>query len=275
MSRDVSGRPAFRPDLYRGTAADYDRFRLPYPDELIEDLCRRAHVTGRGRLLDLASGPGTVTFALCDRFDEVWAVDLEPEAVEFGARKAVALGAQNVRWMAGRAEDVEPEPTFDLVTIGTAFHRLDRRRVAERAMRCLRPGGHLALLWSATPLGGTDPWQQRFIEIFADWGERMDATERVPAGLDEHLEQLPHEQVLADAGFIVEERYEYAGTHDWSVEELIGLVYSTSLLPRVVLGDRAAEFEADVEQRLREVQPTGLFRGPTSFAYDLARRPDR
>ena len=25
--------PAFRRDLYRGTALDYDRFRVPYPGE--------------------------------------------------------------------------------------------------------------------------------------------------------------------------------------------------------------------------------------------------
>ena len=65
----MSGSPFFRSDLYRGTASYYDRFRLPYPDELIEDLCRRTAVTGSGRLLDLACGPGTVTFALSDRFD--------------------------------------------------------------------------------------------------------------------------------------------------------------------------------------------------------------
>ncbi len=270
----MTDRPAFRADLYRGTAADYDRFRLPYPDELIEDLCRRAGVTGGARLLDLACGPGTVTFALCDRFDEVWAVDQEGEAVEFGARKASELGVENVRWITGRAEDVDPGQAFDLVTIGTAFHRLDRRQVADLAMRCLRPGGHLALLWSATPLDGTEPWQQRFIEIFSDWRERMGATERVPADLNEHLAQLPNEQVLTDAGFVVETpRYEYAGTHDWSIEELIGLVYSTSVLSRVVFGDRAAEFESDVEAQLREVQPSGVFCGPTSFAYDLATHP--
>jgi ubiquinone/menaquinone biosynthesis C-methylase UbiE len=272
MMPNVSG-PAFRADLYCGTASDYDRFRLPYPDELVEDLCRRTAVTGNGRLLDLACGPGTVTFALADRFSDVWAVDQEPEAVEFGARKATQLGVRNVRWITGRAEDVDPHETFDLVTIGTAFHRLDRRRVADLAMRWLRPGGYIALLWSATPLSGADPWERCFIEIFADWTERTGATERVPADLEQHLAELPNEKVLEDAGFVVEERYEYAETHDWSVAELIGLMYSTSLLSRVVLGDQGGAFEADVEQRMLAVQPSGVFRAPASFACDLARRP--
>jgi len=271
----MSRGPEFRTDLYRGTASYYDRYRLPYPDELIEDLCRRTAADGRGRLLDLACGPGTVTFALCHRFSEVWAVDQEPEAVAFGERKAAELGVRNIRWVTGRAEEVDPNEDFDLVTIGTAFHRLDRRRVAARTMQLLRPGRHLALLWSATPLGGeSETWQQRYRKIYAEWLERVSATDRLPADFEQHLEKLPHEKVLRDAGFVVEERYEYAGTHDWSVTELIGLIYSTSLLPQAVLGDRAGKFEAEFAEQMLAIEPSGTFPETTSFAYDLARRPE-
>jgi SAM-dependent methyltransferase len=269
----MSGSPVFRSDLYRGTASDYDGFRLPYPGELIEDLCRRALVSGSGRMLDLACGPGTVTFALAEHFSEVWAVDQEPESVDFAARKAAELGVHNVRWMAGRAEDVDPDESFDLITIGTAFHRLDRTRVADLALRWLRPGGHIALLWSATPLGGTEPWQQCLIEVFVDWTQRVNSIDRIPADLEEHLEQLPHGKVLAGAGFVVDGRYEFVGTHEWSVAELSGFLYSTSVLSRFVLGDRADAFEVDLAKRLRALEPSGVFREHTSFAYDLAHRP--
>jgi SAM-dependent methyltransferase len=56
--------PEFRRDLYRGTARDYDRFRVPYPQALIDDLAGRSGADGQGRLLDLACGTGQVTFAL-------------------------------------------------------------------------------------------------------------------------------------------------------------------------------------------------------------------
>ena len=269
----MSGQPVFRRDLYRGTASFYDRFRLPYPVALIEDLCRRTSVSGTGRLLDLACGPGTVAFALHDHFAEVWAVDQEPEAIDFAERKAAALGVHNVRWMVGRAEDVDPDEGFDLVTIGTAFHRLDRRRVADLARRWLRSGGHLALLWSDTPLNAASPWQSVFVEIVVDWIQRVGADDRVPADLAAHIEQLPHTTVLHDAGFAVVGRYEFEEIHDWTLDALIGLVYSTSLLPRAVLGDRADAFEADLRERLRAIEPSGIFREHASFAYDLAYRP--
>jgi hypothetical protein len=40
----------FAADLYRGTAGCYDRYRLPYPEPMIEDLARAARVSGRGPL---------------------------------------------------------------------------------------------------------------------------------------------------------------------------------------------------------------------------------
>jgi hypothetical protein len=54
MDNDIE----FTSDLYRGTAAYYDRYRLPYPDAMIADLVERAAPSGRGRLLDLACGTG-------------------------------------------------------------------------------------------------------------------------------------------------------------------------------------------------------------------------
>ncbi|HEV7524969.1 MAG TPA: hypothetical protein VGP92_08385, partial [Acidimicrobiia bacterium] len=67
-------------------------------------------------------------------------------------------------------------------------------------------------------------------------------------------------------------RYEFTEVHDWTVDALIGLMYSTSVLSRVVLADRAGAFEADMRQRLAAVEPSGVFRERASFAYDLGYR---
>jgi len=76
---------------------DYDRYRLAYPEAMIEDLVRSAKVSGRGRLLDLACGTGQLAFPLCQWFPEVWAVDQEPDMVDVVRAKAAAGGARNFR----------------------------------------------------------------------------------------------------------------------------------------------------------------------------------
>jgi ubiquinone/menaquinone biosynthesis C-methylase UbiE len=65
------GDPEFRRDLYRGTARNYERFRVAYPQSMIDDLAERSEAGGEGRLLDLASGTGQISFALCRRFGQV------------------------------------------------------------------------------------------------------------------------------------------------------------------------------------------------------------
>src|SRR5262245_27841060 len=102
--------PNFPVDAFAGTAGYYARFRVPYPRALIDDLRARAGITGGGRLLDLACGPGRVALALAPHFREVWAIDLEPEMVEAGRAEAGARGVANTRWVVGRAEDVEAPP---------------------------------------------------------------------------------------------------------------------------------------------------------------------
>ena len=42
-----------RPDAFAGTARSYLKFRPPYPAVMLDDLRKRANVSGSGRLLDL------------------------------------------------------------------------------------------------------------------------------------------------------------------------------------------------------------------------------
>src|SRR5204863_796573 len=121
---------------------------------------------------------------LCPRFSEVWAVDQEDEAVSFARAKAERKGVRHVRWLTGRAEDLDVEEPFDLITVGNAFHRLDRRRVAARAFDWLAPGGHLAVLWSDTPWAGAAHWQRVMGEVVRHWMDAADTASRVPSNLD-------------------------------------------------------------------------------------------
>jgi ubiquinone/menaquinone biosynthesis C-methylase UbiE len=269
----MSSGPEFRSDLYRGTARFYDEFRVAYPQPLLDDLRERARITGAGRLLDLACGTGQITFGLASDFVEIWAVDQEPEAVEFARAKAPRRGVHNVRWIAGRAEDVDANGHFELVAIGNAFHRLQRRVIAESAMRCLVPEGHLALLWSNTPWDGTQEWQQVMADTVDRWTQQAGATERVPADLYQHLAEDPHKVILANAGLTIVGEFEFTVPYEWTVEKLTGFMYSTSILSQPALGPDVQAFASDLRTRLLAVDPDGAFREDISFSYTLAQRP--
>ncbi len=268
------GEVHFRRDLYRGTAQDYDRFRPPYPPDLFVDLLRRTQVEHGGRLLDLACGTGQIAFALHQQFDEVWAVDQEGDAITFADHKAARLGVTNIRWVAERAEDLSVgTASFDLIAIGNAFHRLPRRAVAQKVLNWLRPGSHLALLWSDSPWVGQSEWQRVLSEVIRAWTTKMNATSRVPEHLQRVLNEEANQAVLTSVGFDIIGRFEFTALHRWTVASLAGFVFSTSVLSRHVLGDLAPDFAADLRGRLLAVEPTGQFDQTISSAYELARRP--
>lgn len=264
----------FRPDLFRGCAGYYERFRLPYPEAMITDLVQRARLSVGGRLLDLACGTGQLAFPLRGWFGEVWAVDQEPDMAGAVRARAAAEGAAEVKAVVSNAEDLVAEPdSFDLAVIGNAFHRLDRDLVAGRVLGWLRPGGCLALCWSTQPWIGEAGWQVALAAALERWMAALGARDRIPAGWEVARRRRPDREVLSDAGFEAAEDAEFAVEHRWSLAELAGLVRSTSFLPEAVLGDRGAEFDADLAASLDPYSDGGSFPETVTFAYELARKP--
>lgn len=270
--------PPFRDDLFRGTARAYDEYRPPYPPALIDDLARRSGASGAGAMLDLACGTGQLCFALYGKFEHVRAVDLEPDMIALVRAKAAAADLTNLRADMSAAEDLAvPAGSLDLITLGNAFHRLPRRAVAAKALRWLRPGGYLALVWGGSPWDGDSPWQLALAELMRRWRARAQAEtrdqDRIPPGHDEARAAAPDLDLLAAAGFELAGRWEFAVQHDWTPDEIVGYLRSTSVLSARALGPLAPEFELDVRRELAGHAVGGRLSEPITFAYELARRP--
>jgi SAM-dependent methyltransferase len=269
----MSDEVTFSPDLYRGTAEYYDRFRLSYPDTLISDLVRRTRPSGRGRLLDLACGTGQLTFALRSSFAEVWAVDQEPGMVEVVAAKAAASGAEGIAAVVASAEELDAPPAhFSVVVIGNAFHRLPRDLVAGRVHGWLEPGGFLALCWSSATQLGSLEWQVAFAGLLSRWQAALGGGDRIPANWDRARRQRPDPSVLTEAGFELTGRRHFLVEHRWTLPELAGFARTLSTLPADALAAQAAAFDDSLSAELGPYVRDGYLTETVSFAYELARR---
>jgi SAM-dependent methyltransferase len=274
MDHPAHAEPIYPADSFAGTAAYYVRYRVPYPGEFLAGLIRNSGATGQGRLLDLACGPGRVALALEPSFREVWAVDLEPEMIDAGRRDASRRGLTNIRWTIGRAEDIEVTPaSVELITIGEAFHRLHQRHVAAQALQWLRPGCCLAVLGCYSILSGRGEWQRIVLDRVRRWtssgsqaGESKGPPK--PGSGPEH-----DGSILREAGFVGVASHPYVEPHDWTIEAILGYLYSTSVSSKAALGGNAEAFEADLKSALLAHDPGGVYREDIQWGYTIARKP--
>ncbi len=59
---------------------------------------------------------------------------------------------------------------------------------------------------------------------------------------------------------------------DWSIDQIVGYLYSTSYASKSVLGERAAAFEQDVRESLLRLRPDGQFEKLVEYTVVLAER---
>lgn len=274
--------PTFRKDLYRGAGLDYDQFRVSYPQSLIADLLDRTGADGSGRMLDLACGTGQLAFAVRGKFEEIWAVDQEPDMITVVRAKAEAAGATEIHAQVAAAESVPvpvpvPPGSVDLVGIGNAFHRMPRAAVAASALRWLRPGGHLAIVVGGGPFFGDAPWQQALQAFMQRWRRRAEEHSgtgpAIPEGYEQAQAARPEREVLREAGFETLGSWRFPAEYDWTLDALCGNLFSTSGFTRNTLGSLVPEFERDLRAQMSPYASDGRIRQELDFRYDLARRP--
>jgi hypothetical protein len=80
---------------------------------------------------------------------------------------------------------------------------------------------------------------------------------------------------LRAAGFEDAESHEFPIPHVWTLDAIVGNLYSTSAASQRALGDRAAAFAADVRRTLLAGDARGQYPATLSCGYTLARRPRR
>ena len=255
--------------VFAGTAENYQRYRVPYPDAVFDWIRGEYGLDGRGRLLDAGCGTGYVCLPLSRWFEDVVAIDPEPDMLRVAEHAARTQGVANVRFLRQSAEDVPPSlAPLRLVTFGNSFHWTDRMRVAHALFPLIAPRGGLVALASSSAWDGQQPWKLALLDTIDVWsgqGERA-RSGRLPGA-------SRHQDVLRETPFGEPRVVNIVKRHTWTTDTLIGLLYSSSLQLHRVLGDRVGEFERDLRDRLIRISPDDRFVDDIEFTIISAKRP--
>jgi trans-aconitate methyltransferase len=139
-----------------------DRYHLrpAYPPETFAIL-NELIVDEPRAVLDVGCGPGSVARPLAPYVERIDAVDLSLPMLERG-RMLPGGASPKIRWLHGRAEDVELSPPYALITAGQSLHWMDWAAVLPRFARLLTPHGMLAIVY---PVDQMVPWSEGYRQI--------------------------------------------------------------------------------------------------------------
>src|SRR5580692_5548069 len=126
-------------------AAEYDRHRAAYPDELVDQACQVAGLGSGDHVLEIGCGSGQLTRSLVARGLHVTA--LEPGTSLIALARQNLDGAGEVEFVNAQFEQASlPGERFRAVFCASAFHWVDPEVSWQKAADVLVPGGTLALM---------------------------------------------------------------------------------------------------------------------------------
>lgn len=244
--------------LFEGASTYYTRFRPKYPPELFTKLAGVFQLNGQGHLLDLGSGTGMIAIALSHQFERVIAIDPAPEMLQEAQQQARHSQITNITWLQQGAEQITPElGEFKLVTIGRAFHWMQRDEVLNRSYELITEGGGLAILDThEDPWKSTIPWKQAALTVVQKW---LGKQRRAGRHRLWHDPDPSHAAVLAASSFSRQAHYTFKFEQSWTVESFLGYLYSTAFCLQTLLQADVEAFEQEFNAVLHEIVPSGQF----------------
>jgi len=252
---------------FQGTVEAYRQHRLDYPQRLLARLAALMGLRPGDPVLDLGCGPGSLAIPLARMGMAVTAMDPEPDML---AAAGAAAGDLSIRFVQGGSGDLrESDGPFRLVTIGRAFHWMDRAATLAILERIVAPDGGVALLHDAHPPVAENAWYKVFNKVREKYGRAQFAHVR-ERGEGGHRRYEPY---LFASAFTEVDTLSVTIRAPIGEDAIVGRAFSTSVCSRAALGARAAGFEAELRAALREIAPDGNFIEIAELVAVLARRP--
>ncbi len=269
--------------LFSGTASYYERGRLPYAPGLADALAEELRLDGRGRLIDVGCGPGTIALSLAHLFGEIVGVDADSGMIAEAGRGAARRGVgERARWVRARAEALPAGlGTFSVATFAQSFHWMDRDLVAATVRDMLRPGGslvHIADLKTQPPaVDGLPHPAVPYAAVDVLVKRYLGSVRRAGRGVLSHGTPGGEAEVYARAGFCGPRRLVVPGGQvlERTFDDVVAWVFSMSFSAPHLFEGRRDDFEADLRLLLREVSPSGRFseRAPSTEVFVWRKGP--
>ena len=250
MGADGRSRDEDRP-FAGDTASFYARYRRAYPAEFVARLGEFG-CDGRGRLLDLGCGTGTLLLQLAPFFEHAVGVDPEPDMLREAEKALREQGFENVEWIRGSSAELLTRALggFDLVTVGTAFHYMEPSATLGE-LRRIAPGGGVAVAYNGTPMWlHPDPWAKALRRTLENRLGPLGDADFTSEAL------LAAEDTMHALGYTQIERWERTYVETIDLDFIIGHILSATSADQIPPAQRQ-DFAREVSSAITTLAPAG------------------
>ena len=260
---------AYEPRRFKSTVPFYERYRLGYPDRLIQRVIEFTHLAPGDSVLDLGTGPGLLAVRFAAAGMNVSAADPEPDMLAAAAEAARSAGVTLQLWQGGSDDLTSDMGPYRLVTMGRAFHWMDREATLRMLERIVTRGGAIALFHDDHPQTAENRWTKVMHEV----GDRYGRSAEPHIAERRTAQYRSHASMLLASTFSVLDGLSITIEKPISLDEIVGRAFSMSTCARDKLGARAAAFEEELRDALVALSPGGQFTEIVEFKALVAMRP--
>jgi SAM-dependent methyltransferase len=246
-------------------AGDYAKHRAGFPDWFFDRIEAAGLFRNGMRVLDLATGTGTLARGFARRGGHVTGLDISTGMMAQAKQLDQAAGAA-VEYVTAKAEATQqPDATFDLVSAGTCWFWFDAAAAAQEAKRVLKPGGHLLIAFLGwLPFAGT--------VVAATEGliEAHNPNWKL-SGFEPHAREYLHD--LALGGFVARESFSVDYDIPYSHEAWRGRIRASAGVSAHLGPEAVAAFDLDHAAMLAKDFPQDPMQVPHRVLAAWGRKP--
>jgi len=240
----------YQPRRFEGAAPHYLQGRPPYAAALFRRVAELTGLGSRHRVLDLGTGPGQLATGFAAFAGAVVAMDPEPDMLAIAAARAEGV-CTNIAFVEGSSYDLGAVTgSFHLVTIGRAFHWMDRADTLKRLDALVSPEGAIALFGDLHPDVPENAWLKAYRAIRTRHTGEENPRWRQPGWPS-------HETFLLASPFNRLERIGIFNRHRIPAARLVDRALSMSTSSRTSLGDKVDILARDMADYARSVAKDG------------------
>jgi SAM-dependent methyltransferase len=256
------------PRRFAAAAKHYLAGRPAYAKVLISRIVKELRLGAKDAVMDLGCGPGQLTMLFAPFVRSVLAVD--PSAEMLAVARHAATGAHNVHFRSGSSFDIGPElGTFRLVTIGRAFHWMDRPDTLQRLNAMIEKEGAVVLFSDSHPKHRDNAWVEPYKRIIDDHAAGdVQRTRRRSA------DWPSNEEILLASPFARLERVSVIEQRTLPTEHLVERALSMSAIKEVGLDSKMKLLIDDIKELGSRFSTEGIVSEVIETSALIGRRVD-